>query len=94
MEMARVGAPAVAVAQNTASAAYMCFVGQAGPAGLIMCLGGGQRAEHNNVVTTFRSFEKLGRCCLHRVIGDVARGRRPVNDAGFCPRSLRERSGP
>ena len=94
MEVARVGAPAVAVAQNSTSAAYMCFVCQAGPAGLIMCLGCGQRAEHDNVVTTFRSFEQLSRCCFHRVIRDVARGRRPVNDAGICPRSLRERGWP
>ena len=94
MEMARVGAPAVAVAQNTTSAANMCLVGQAGPAGLVMCLRGGQRAQHDDVVATFRSLKELGRCCLHRIVGDVARGRRPVNDTGLGPRSLRERSGP
>ena len=60
------GTPSVAVAQNSSAAAHVCFVGQAGPTGLVMCLGGGQCAEQNNVVTTFRSFEQLSRCGLHR----------------------------
>ena len=93
MEVTRMGTPSVAVAQNSSAAAHVCFVGQAGPTGLVMCLRGGQCAEQNNVVTTFRSFEQLSRCGLHRVIRYVPRGRRPVNHRWCGSRSSRECSG-
>ena len=57
MEVTRMGTPAVVITQNASSAAHMCFVCQAGPTGLVVCLCGGQCTQQNDVITTFRSFK-------------------------------------